>query len=199
MEMNFPKALSYQIRALSSFSKQAVRLTPDKWDNIKPNDTIKVALPQNTLVDLRTLCMYYEGIGDANCHFPRIVSGSMIKTLSVYVNGNLVERIDNYSVLFNRLYDLDGGGADQTAKRFLENADPSVYFETGIATSSANTGIFKLTATSDAVKRKFATTSWLGLISTISTPIIDTNDLNKVEIEITFESANVMFQKQAQL
>jgi hypothetical protein len=196
MEFNaFPKSLAYNVKALSGFSKQAVRLTPDKWDSIKPNDTIKVALPQNTLVDLRTFCMYYEGQGDTNCHFPRL-SGSMIKTLSVYINGNLVERIDNYSVLFNRLYDMDGGGVDQIAKRHLENVDPSVYYDTGIASTSLDTGVFNITATKNAIKRKYAITSWIGLLSSISTPIIDTNDLNKVEIEITFENANVMWQKQ---
>ena len=193
---SFPKALAYNVKALSGFSKTAVRLTPDKWDSIKPNDTIKVALPQNTLVDLRTLCMYYEGIGDTNCHFPRL-TGSMIKTLNLYINGNLIERIDAYSVLNNRLFDVDGGGIDQIAKRHLENVDPSVYYDTGIASSSAATGVFNITASKDAVKRKYAITSWLGFISSLSTPIIDTNDLNKVEIEITFESANVMWQKQS--
>lgn len=191
----FPKQLSYNVRSLSSFSKQAVRLTPDKYDNIKPNDSIKITLPNNTLVDLRTLVLYYEGIGDTNCHFPRL-SGSMIRTFSIFVNSNLVERIDHYSVLFNRLYDMDGGGSDQTAKRHLENADPSVYYETGIAKTSVDTGVFKVTSQTAAVKRKYAITSWLGLLSSISTPIIDLNDLNKVEIEITFESGNVMFQKQ---
>ena len=192
--MNFPKPLSYQISALSSFSKQAVRLTPDKWDNIKPNDTIKVNLPQNTLVDLRTLCMYYEGQGGTNCHFPRL-SSSIIKTLSVYANGSLIERIDNYSTLFNKLYDMDGGGSDQTTKRFLENADPSVYYETSTTSTSAATGVFKIVPNENAFKRKFAITSWLGFISTLSTPIIDTNDLGQVSVEITFEAANIMFQK----
>ncbi len=192
--MNFPKPLSYQISALSSFSKQAVRLTPDKWDSIKPNDTIKVNLPQNTLVDLRTLCMYYEGQGGTNCHFPRL-SSSIIKTLSIYANGSLIERIDNYSTLFNKLYDMDGGGSDQTTKRFLENADPSVYYETSTTSTSLATGVFKIVPNQDAFKRKFAITSWLGFISTLSTPIIDTNDLGQVSLEITFEAANIMFQK----
>jgi hypothetical protein len=191
---SFPKALAYNVKALSGFSKTAVRLQPDRMTDIKPNDTIKFVLPQNTLVDLRTLCMYYEGVGGTGVHFPRL-TGSMIKTLSVYINGSLCERIDSYSTLFNKLYDLDGGGTDQTAKRHLENADPSVYYETGVASSSLATGVFKITPNSDAVKRKFAITSWLGFLSSLSTPIIDTNDLNKVEIEITFENANVMFQK----
>jgi hypothetical protein len=90
---------------------------------------------------------------------------------------------------------MDGMGYDQTSKRFLENADPSVYYETGTGLTSLQTGVFKITPNVDAVKRKFAITSWLGFISTLSTPIIDTNDLGLVTVEITFENANVMFQK----
>jgi hypothetical protein len=194
METSFPKALSYQIKALSGFSKQPVRITPDKWDNIKPNDTVKFNLPQNALVDMRTLCMYFEGIGDTGCHFPRNTS-SMIKTLSIYANNSLIERIDSYSVIHNKIADLDGMGYDQTSKRFLENADPSVYYETGTGLTSLATGAFKITANSDAVKRKFAITSWMGFISTLSTPIIDTSDFGLVTVECTWENANVMFQK----
>jgi len=192
---SFPAGLAYNIKSLSGFSKSAVRLTPDKYDSIKPGDTIRVALPSNTIVSLDSLCMYYEGIGDTNCHFPRNTS-SMIKTLSIFVNGSLIERIDNYSVLANRLIDIDGCGSDQIAKRFLENADPSVYYETSITSSSVATGVFKITAAGAEVKRKYAITSWLGFISSASTRYIDTNDLGKVEIEITFENANVMWQKQ---
>lgn len=193
---SFPKSLSYNVKALSSHSKTSCRLTPDRIGDVKPNDTIKFTLPQNTLVDLRTLCMYYEGQGGTNCHFPRL-SSSMIKTLSIYINSNLIERIDSYSVLYNRLFDVDGGGIDQQAKRHLENVDPTVYYDTGLTTSSVNTGVFNITGNSNAVKRKYAITTWCGFLASLSTPIIDTNDLNKVEIEITFESANVMWQKQS--
>jgi len=151
---SFPKALAYNIKALSGFSKQAVRLTPDKWDSIKPNDTIKVALPQNTLVDLRTFTMYYEAEGATDCHMPRL-SSSIVKTLSIYINGNLVERIDNYSVVYNKLYDMDGGGIDQSSKRFLENADPSVYYVTGLTKTSVETGAIVISGNNGAVKRKF--------------------------------------------
>jgi hypothetical protein len=193
----YPRSLSYQIKQLSGFSKSAVRLNPDKWDKIVAGDTIKVALPQNTLVDLRTFTMYFKGSGTSaakQVHFPRLTS-SLIKCLSIYVNGNLIERQDAYSVLFNKIYDLDGGGLDQVAKRHLENADPSVTISTStsVATGSGNPSITSKLATSTS-DRKFVISNWLGFLSTCSTPIIDTNDLNKVEIEITFESENVMFQ-----
>ena len=190
----FPKALSYNVKALSGFSKVPVRVNFDKWDNIKPNDSIKMSLPRNTLVDMNSLVLYYEGIGDTNCHFPRNTT-SMIKTLSWYCNGNLIERQDNFSVLAHALYNLDGGGIDQIAKRHLENVDPSVYYETGTTSTSVNTGVFKITGNSDAVKRKYCVTTFPGFASSLSTKIIDLNDLNSLELEITFESANVMWQK----
>lgn len=192
----FPKQLAYNVRSLSSFSKQSVRLTPDKYDNIKPNDTIKIDFPRNTLIDMNSLVLYYEGIGDTNCHFPRNTT-SMIRTCSWYCNNNLIERIDNFSVLAHTLYSMDGGGIDQLAKRHLENVDPSVYYDTGITSSSAATGVFNITATKDAVKRKYCVTTFPGFCSSLSTKIIDTNDLNSLTLEITFENANVMWQKQS--
>ena len=197
METQFPKPLRYAISQLSGFSKTAVRLTPDKINDIKPNDTIRVTLPNNSLCDLSTLCFYYEFVGDTNCHHPRL-SSSILRNVAWYFNGNLVENIPSYNVLYNRLYDMDGGGSDQTAKRFLENADPSVFYDTGIASTSANTGVFRLASTADATRRKFAITTWLGLPSTISTKIIDTNDVGKIECELTFDSGGICFQKQAQ-
>ena len=196
MEFNaFPKQMSYIVKSLSSFSKSAIRITPDKYDNIKPNDTIRMSLPKNTLVDMSSLVLYYEGIGDTNCHFPRNTT-SMIKTLSWYCNGNLIERQDNFSVLAHALYNMDGGGIDQLAKRHLENVDPSVYYDTGVGSTSIATGVFNITATKNAVKRKYAVTTFPGFCSSLSTKIIDLNDLNSLELEITFENANVMWQKQ---
>lgn len=194
---SFNRALNYNIKQLSGFSKVPVRLNPDKWDKIIAGDTIKVALCPNSLVDLRSLTMYFKGSGTTsakNVHFPRLTS-SLIKTLSVYVNGNLIERIDNYSVLYNKLYDLDGGGIDQVAKRNLENADPSITISTSssVATGSGNPSITSKLATS-TTDRKFCINNWLGFLGTSSTSIIDVGDLNRVEIEITFENENVMFQ-----
>jgi hypothetical protein len=195
---SFPRPLAYAIKELSGFSKSAIRCNPDKWDKVIAGDTIKVALPQNTLIDLKSLTLYCKGSGTTSAkavHFPRLGVSSLIRTLSIYINGNLVERIDAYNVLYNKLYDLDGGGIGQVAKRHLENADPSVTISTSttVATGSGNPSITSKLATS-TTDRKFCVNNWIGMLNSISTTIIDTNDLNKVEIEITFDSENVMFQ-----
>jgi hypothetical protein len=196
----FPKNLAYNIKTLSGFSKSTVVLTPDKYATVNQGDTIKVKLPANTIVDLRTLTMHFKGTcdsaaGSSRLHFPRL-SSSLIKTLAVYINGTLIERIDNYNTLYNKLYDLDGGGVDQTAKRFLENSDPSIGYKMGADSNDKSAGnrINKcLVATPNDTNEKFMVNNWLGFLSTSSCPCPDTNDLNNVEIEITFDNEKVLY------
>jgi len=197
---SFPKNLAYNIKTLSGFSKSTVVLTPDKSAVVNHGDTIKVKLPSNTIVDLRTFTMHFKGTALADgasskMHFPRLTS-SLIKTLAVYINGTLIERIDNYNTLYNKLYDLDGGGVDQTAKRFLENSDPSVgYTKAANSTdvSGGNRVNKTLIATASDTKQKMMVNNWLGFLSTASCPCPDTNDLNNVEIEITFDNEKVLW------
>jgi len=175
-------------------------ITPDKYTTVNQGDSIKVKLPANTIVDLRTLSMHFKGtcestVGKPKLHFPRL-SSSLIKTLAVYINGTLIERIDHYNTLYNKLYDLDGGGVDQTAKRFLENSDPSVAYTIGASSTdkSAGSRINKtLTATDHDIKQKFMVNNWLGFLSTASCPCPDTNNLNNVEIEVTFDNEKVLY------
>jgi len=197
---DFPKNLAYNIKNLSGFSKATILLTGNIYAVVNQGDTIKVKLPSNTDVDLRTFTMHFKGTCEAagsssKVHFPRL-SSSLIKTLAVYINGTLIEKIDNYNTLCNKLYDLDGGGVDQTAKRFLENSDPSVGYKIGVSSNDKSAGarINKcLVATASDTKQKFMVNSWLDFLSASSCPCPDTNDLNNVEIEITFDNEKVLW------
>ena len=203
---SFPKNLAYAVKSLSGFSKSTVKLLPDnRTDTVTSGNIVRVRLPQNSLVDLRTFTMYYEGSCSndkttCKAHFPRL-SSSIIETLTIFVNGTQIENIQNYNLLYNTLYDLDGGGIDQQAKRHLENVDPSVYYEVG--TNSATTGgalntllhdtSNKYDSASDAKNRKFIINNWLGFLSTCSTPVIDTNDLNECIVELRLSNADILF------
>lgn len=191
----FPKNLAYNIKTLSGFSKTCVKITPDKI-TVNAGDTFKVKLPTNTIVDLRTLTWYSKGTcvsgtGD-NLHFPRLGLSSLIKTLAVYINGTLIERIDNYNILYNKLFDLEGG-IDQVAKRHLEIADPSVRYSTTADHTAATPQICTLAATGDDTNRIMATSSWIGFLSNNSCPCPDTNDLGNIELEITLANEQVLF------
>jgi len=79
----FPKNLAYNIKTLAGFSKTCVKLTPDRTA-VKNGESFRVKLPSNTLIDLRTLCLYAKGTAERTSgnpvHFPRNTS-SLIKIL----------------------------------------------------------------------------------------------------------------------
>ena len=201
---NFPRNLAYKISQLSGFSKTVVKLTPTPNTAVEAGNTFKVRLPPNTLVDLRTLSLFYEGTctaasGDGWLRFPHL-SSSIIDTLNIYVNGTLIDNIQDYGHLYSTLYDISAAG-DQTAKRYLENSDPSIYVEstTNVAYDDATCGkVVKATAftgglAAHASKQIFCINNWLGFLGSSSTPVIDTNDCGVVEIEIRLKNKDILW------
>ena len=203
---SFPKNLAYNVKSLSGFSKTVVKLTPNPNTSVEAGGTFKVRLPPNTLIDLRTLSMFYEGTcsssaGNGYLRFPRL-SSSIIDTLNIYVNGTLIENIQDYGHLYSTLYDISAAG-DQTAKRYLENSDPSIYVATDPATTYDDSRcgqVLKATATvnagaltSHATKQVFCINNWLGFIGSSSTPVIDTNDTGVIEIEIRLKNKDILW------
>ena len=201
---SFPKNLAYNVKSLSGFSKTVVKLTPTPNTAVEAGNTFKVRLPPNTLVDLRTLSLFYEGTctaasGNGWLRFPRL-SSSIIDTLNIYVNGTLIENIQDYGHLYSTLYDISAAG-DQTAKRYLENSDPSIYVEstTKDAFDDATCGkVVKATAhtgglAAHASKQIFCINNWLGFLGSSSTPVIDTNDTGVIEIEIRLKNKDILW------
>ena len=190
----FPKNLAYNIKTLAGFSKTCVKLTPDRTA-VKHGESFRCKLPSNTLIDLRTLCLYAKGTAERTSgnpvHFPRNTS-SLIKTLSVYVNGTLIERIDNYNILYNKIYDLECG-ADQVSKRYLEIADPSVAFSVATDHTNATPVINTLAATPSDTNRKLCVSNWLGFISSASCNCVDSNDFGVMEIEIELANETILW------
>jgi len=191
----FPKNLQYKILTLQGHSKTCVKLTPDRTA-VKHGESFRCKLPSNTLIDLRTLCLYAKGtcevVSGQAVHFPRNTS-SLIKTLSVYVNGTLIERIDNYNILYNKLYDLECG-IDQVSKRYLEISDPSISYSVANDTTNASPNILTSSATATSTTgRKLCVNNWLGFISSASCPCVDSNDFGVMEIEIELANESVLW------
>ena len=191
----FPKNLAYSIKNLSGFSKQTIKLLPDRWTSISSGDTIRVKLPVNSLVQLNTFSMFFEATaGGAQQHFPRL-SSSLIEALSIYVNGTLVETINRYNALYNCLFDLQGAGVDQQSKRFLENIDPSVGY-TAIDTNGYITGRTNtLTTSTKDTSKVMMINNWLGFLGSANggIAVIDTADLGDVYVEIRFSNDKVLW------
>jgi hypothetical protein len=191
----FPKNLSYNIKMLQGHSKTCVKLTPDR-NAVKSGESFRCKLPANTLIDLRSLVLYAKGTatklaGASNVHFPRNTS-SLIKTLSIYFNGSLIERIDNYNILKNRLDDLSCGG-DQISKRALEIADPSVGYSVATDHTNATPKILTDSDAPDDTNRKLVINSWCGFLQSSNIEVIDSNDIGVIEIECELANDNILW------
>lgn len=204
---SLPENFGSRLKSLQNYAKQTVKIYPDRTGVIGHGDTFSIILPKNTLVDLRSLVMYFQGTAVGNGYrtvatvnqyqsrfFPRNTA-SIIDTLSVSINGQRICTISEYGHLYNILWDyMCSLENNHSGKRALENTDPS--FKTSMADDGT---IIKLrnarTATADISdnKRDFCITNWLGFLGTSSSEIIDTGILGEVRIEIRLAPPSILW------
>lgn len=197
---SFPKALSYSIRQLAdNMSRIGVKLTPDRTTGVAPNDTITFKLPNNSLVDLRSLNFFYQfstsGTTGTFIH-PRY-SSSLIERVSVIINGQTISITPAYALLYNTLMDLEGSSSDQLSKRNVcEFFDPSVRYATESASTTTDValsgGSWLTTGVTAPSKIDGAITHWLGFLGSTNPNVIDTSSLGDVFIQIQFSTSYVL-------
>ena len=199
----FPKNLAYTLKQLSNFTKQTVKVIPDRT-NPNLGEVSRFKLPASALIDFRTISIFADvslyygtlGVGSGySLHLPRNTA-SLIQQITVTCNGVQLCNINDYNLLFNTLYDIEGADFSQTSKRFLENADPSVYFYAG-ATAAANSPIGAVNAIDGTNASNFETNrpivinNFLGFLGSLSTPVLDLNDTGDIYIEIRWAPITV--------
>lgn len=197
----FPKALSYSIRRMAdNMSRVGTKLTPDRTTGIAPNDTITVKLPNNSLVDLRSLNFWYQfstsGTTGTFIH-PRY-SSTLIQRISVIINGQTVSILPEYNLLYNTLMDLEGSSFDQLSKRNVcEFFDPSVRFaKESDPSSSADValsgGSWLTSGVTAPSKIEGGITHWLGFLGSTVPSVIDTSGMGDVFIQIQFANSYIL-------
>jgi hypothetical protein len=72
------------------------------------------------------------------------IKEELIQQITITCNGVQLCNINDYNLLYNTLYDLEGADFSQTSKRFLENADPSVYYYQGDTIAAGNSVYYVL-------------------------------------------------------
>ena len=200
----FPKNLAYTLKQLSNFTKQTVKVIPDRTTNINFGDVSRFKLPPSAMIDFRTISIFADvslyNDQTANTgyslHLPRNTA-SLIQQLTITCNGVQLCNINDYNLLYNTLYDLEGADYSQTSKRFLENADPSVYYYSK-STIAANTPIAAVnttfnSASSYETSRPIVINNFLGFLGSLSTHVLDLNDTGDIYIEIRWAQPNVLW------
>lgn len=203
---SLPENFGSRLKSLENYAKQCVKIYPDRTGTINSGDTFSVILPKNTLVDLRSLVMYFKGtcpkVGTKTAtntyfqgrFFPRNTA-SIIDTLSVSINGVRICSISEYSHLYNILWDyMSSIENNQSVKRDLENTDPSVktsITDAGVILQTMN--LNENTSNHSDTERQFCITNWLGFLGTSSSEIIDTGILGEVKLEIRLNSPSILW------
>ena len=199
----FPKNLSYSLKKLENFTKLTCKCMPDRT-NPNLGEVSRFRLPPSALIDFRTISIYADvylynnagtGAANYNLHLPRNTS-SLIQQMTVTCNGVQLANINDYNLLFNTLYDIEGADYSQTSKRLLENPDPSVYYSQGISTSN-NTPIAVCNAQDGSITtniengRPIVINNFIGILSSLSTPVLDLSDTGDIYLEIRWASPSV--------
>ena len=200
----FPKNLAYTLKQLSNFTKQTVKVMPDRV-NPKFGEVSRFKLPASAMIDFRTISIFADvslykgtmGTGSGySLHLPRNTN-SLIEQLTITCNGVQLCNINNYNLLYNTLYDLEGADYSQNSKRLLENVDPSVHFYRKDTTASDSPIGIVAACANDANNyekdRPIVINNFIGFLGSLSTPVLDLNDTGDVYIEIRWANANVLW------
>ena len=197
-----PSTFNIPVGYLKNYAQQMMRLYADKTGDALPTDTIRFKLP-NTVIDLKTLNFNYKitttpvGIGTTNyqSRFAPRLSSSIIGSLSVYINGVLIENIQSYNQLFTLLYDAQSTSTT-SAIRYQEGNDPSFISKVSAAPDTVtNTiqGLSNGTSFTGDSDRQFTVRSWLGFLGSCNTSIIDISKIGEVVIELNLAQANILW------
>lgn len=172
----YPRNLSYFVKRLANYSKNTYRLQTLNTTSATPSQIITVDLPNNALVDLASLCWYFEGSTTATtntCSFPRNIE-TIIERVEVEVNGQLISPgCANYSQLFNIVADTTMGEDCVNRRAILQNA-------------------LNQTAAANQTNTPYAICNWLGFLGSCQPQVLDTNLLGNVRIRITLATTSVL-------
>ena len=143
IETSYPKNLSYNLKELGSgFNKQKVKILGD-LQTITAGGVVRFKLPTGTIIDLRSLVLYFTGSCDGTgsttsyLHFPRY-SSSLLQRITITANNTTLCSVNEYGLLYNALMDMEGADISQYSKRIGENYDATIRWS---QTASAQTTI----------------------------------------------------------
>ena len=112
----FPRNLAYTLKQLSNFTKQTVKVMPDRV-NPSFGEVSRFKLPASAMIDFRTISIFADvslysaatmaGGATYALHLPRNTA-SLIQQITITCNGVQLCNINDYNLLFNTIYDRLG-------------------------------------------------------------------------------------------
>lgn len=174
--MTYPKSLISYLNRVSNVTRNTLKLSPYKTDEVKPSSIVVCDFPSNSMLDLDTLCLHFNGTTSTSAGavaFPRGIE-SLIAKISVELNGINVGSCNNLSDLYNMMYNLNMG-TDSVGKRKL--------YQNGGA---------QVAPTVNDVSKPFAIHNWVGFLGSVQGRVLDLGIIGSMRLHITLEGTNVL-------
>ena len=175
--MSYPRNLAYFLNRLSGYSRNTLQLYPSTPQNsVRSSSLIRILLPPNTIVDMRSFCFNFFGSTNAstgNAGFPKHIE-TIFDSVSIEVNGETITpatNLTNHVFKFLADYHLRDR---QVARGILQN------------------GVSALTDGTDKQGRQFSVDNWVGFLSTCMPSHIDTSILGDVYVVIRLAQPSVL-------
>jgi hypothetical protein len=162
----YPRSLQYFLKELNAYSRQKYKLSPNisQSQDLSAGDTLIVALPENSIVDLSTFAWFFTGKCADGVAFPKHIE-TIIDRISVEINGQMIETgFKNYNLLFRRMAELTLGDKNSIRGVLQNSLGPDVAL-------GSNTACYP-------TYQRFCVKNWLGFLGTSQPQCLDTSILN---------------------
>lgn len=208
-DMALPQKMKWAFKELDNIRKENYSWVPSSGQGTyNAGQKIYIDLPLNSLVDLSTFQMAYEGAtthlgsqvgaGDTTIRtrfFPRNTA-SIIQNLEVKINNVSIFNVPDYNLVWNKLYDYTQSQDGLNRRKIGENADPSNknYKDPTTNMTYPRRGyVYGIDGQDSSIdKDNYVIKSWLGPFASASTQIIDTTLLGTVSIIITLAPSTIL-------
>ncbi len=176
----YPSNLAFLARRLSNFSRQTIKLNPLNLTSATSTSSagtpISVMLPSNTILDLDTFSMYFQGttlgVGGAAC-FPKNIE-SIIRNLNVQCADRTIDNIQEYNRIWNIVLDHTSGVDSDTKRAIMSNG--GTWVQDKIKPGSGQTG--GTYAIANETNVRYAINSWLGFLGHSTPRMLDASLFN---------------------
>lgn len=211
-DMSLPQKMKWAFKELDNIRKENYSWVPSSGQGTyNAGQKIYIDLPLNSLVDLSTFQMAYEGAtthagapngaaaNDVRTRFFPRNTASIIQNLEVKINNISIFNVPDYNLVWNKLYDYTQSQDGLNRRRIGENADPSCKsfkynHANGNAYTVARRGYSHGSTDDNSAydKDNYVIKTWLGPFASASTQIIDTTLLGTVSIIITLAPSTIL-------
>jgi hypothetical protein len=177
--IGYPRGLQYVCRKLNGYSRNNFKLNSLNSSTASAGNIITVDLPNNSMVDLSTLNMFFKGKTDSTagkCVFSRGIE-SILERVETECNAQILSTGCQFlNQLYQVLNDTTVGTDANNRRSILQNA--------------ADSGV----PNAYTVDKQFCINNWLGFIGSVSPNVIDTSLLGNVRLRISLATPNVLVQ-----